>query len=193
MTETLMIEFQGYWHMGSGKSSGADLDAVVRLEDGLPMVPGSHLRGILRHALLELEEHGHAPEDCTRRLFGSGVHAPDARVGLTRFETTQGQVAVGDATLGEQWTAYARTRAGKSAVAHLRRALHSTSLEEGLARSKTLRSVEVAVPMTLRAQVAFGDASDEDREALKLAARFVRGLGANRTRGLGDVELRWEA
>ena len=188
----LTIRFTSDWHAGSGRTSGADLDSLVALEGGLPYVSGRHLRGLLRHSMRRLEALGAIEPTndgpMSDRLFGRGAGTTSVDPVETRFETTKGRLRVGAARLPEDWRAFARTPDGAESCALLRRGLHSTSLEAGVVKQRTLRSLEVAVPMTLAAELS-GELEPQDLAALALSARTIPRLGGHRTRGLGRCDI----
>jgi len=180
----LELELLDYWHAGSSRGRGVEYDAeVLRSTAGLPYLPGRSLRGLLREGLLQAEESG-LPEvtpGLVAAWFGS--------------EGEPGRLVVSNATLGaamEQWAAATDDTAAKATLFH---PLASTAIEPdtGTALDKSLRTVEVAVPVTLHASVQL-DSGPEDpgtaAAALAAGLRFVRGLGKTRRRGLGRVEIR---
>ena len=59
ITVWLTFELLGYWHVGSGRGSGAAEDAsVIKTPDGWPYVPGKAVKGLVREAAQTLEEAG---------------------------------------------------------------------------------------------------------------------------------------
>jgi hypothetical protein len=205
----LEIELLSFWHPGTGRGDGAAADAVVhRGGDGLPILPGRTVKGLLRAAAtLGVAAGGGLTAPDIVELFGSEVAAakggdrdPDARVKRleeARYHTAPGQLRVGNAQLGrthkerEAWAAFGRgdSARGGGRLAMLRRSFASTKLDElGVAADSTLRTIELYVPMTLYAPIRLE--SDRPREdllpALGLCATlFLRSLGSHRTRGLG--------
>ena len=65
-----------------------------------------------------------------------------------------------------------------------------TALEDGIAKSASLRSVEVCAPVSLYARIehANGD-TDKIRDALEVSVGLIRSLGAGRNRGFGRVSV----
>ncbi len=182
---TVTLELLDYWHAGSSRGRGPVYDAeVVRSPEGLPYLPVRSLRGLLREGMVEAE--GSAltavPEGTVAAWFG----ADDA----------PGRLRVGNATLEPAVVAWARSARDDDAraVDGLYHTVAATAIdpETGTARDKTLRVVEVAVPVTLHAAVRLEGPSDpaaDPLEALRSAAGFVRGLGKSRRRGLGRVRV----
>ena len=178
-TLTLRVELLEYWHAGSGRGRGPSLDAeVVRTDAGLPYLPGRTLRGLLREAVLQAEESAlpEVPAGATDDLFG----APDR----------DGRLSVTDATLGEEMEAWAAGQEPEVAAA-LFDELAGTAMdpETGQVKDKTLRVIEVAVPVTLTACLGVSGDAPAARRWLEAALPFVRGLGTGRRRGLGRTRL----
>lgn len=183
----LELELLDYWHAGSSRGRGVEYDAeVLRTAAGLPYLPGRSLRGLLREGLLQAEESG-LPEV-----------APGLVAAWFGDEGEPGRLYVSNATLGAEMERWAATTDDTAAKAALFCPLASTAIDpdSGTAQDKSLRTVEVAVPVTLHAAVRLS-AGPEDRAtaiaALAAGLRFVRGLGKTRRRGLGRVEIRLHA
>ena len=211
------FELLTYWHAGTGRGDGERADAVVqRTADGLPFLPGRTVKGLLRHAV-ELGRRvgmGIQHEDVVR-WFGSAIEGPSDtedrvdRLEAARFSTREGVLRVGSAELGADWAAWARSvgsAARSVARAHgddpalaqvpelapLFATLASTSISEtGVAAERTLRTLEVAVPMALVAELE-GPDGDGWLAALQRVSPFLRALGSGRNRGLGRVALTLE-
>ena len=197
MSYQLTFDISSYWHAGTGRGDGAVADAVVaRTAEGLPYLPGRPVQGLLR-AVLALGALARAiPSGEAERLFGSaGVAADmdaddrDRELEEARFRTEPGRVRVSSATLGTDWTAWARS--GPPELPLLFGRFATTALDEhGVARDQTLRVIEVTPPMEL---VAHLDGLDEQgARALEAVLPWIRSLGSHRNRGLGRVEVRLE-
>ena len=187
----LEIAFSDYWHCGSGRGGTGSVDAAVVRDstDGLPIVPGRHIKGLVRHALRDLSELGHIPPEATTVLCGRGAGDGLPSDAKTRFETEPGLLRVGTACLPEVW----RETLGGRDRARVERELlfrlqHSTAISDGTAKKRSLRSTEVVVPLTLTASLS-GPLSEQQVSWLRLATKLIRRLGAHRTRGLGRAEL----
>lgn len=201
----LMLDIQSYWHPGTGRGDGFGADAVVnRGADGLPILPGRTVKGLVRDAVrlgrlagvagltVNVEEH----------LFGTAL-APSAsddrvrRLEEARFATRPGALRFNDARLGgspaeqEVWRRFAATSEGERVARQLSTLVSSTALEEGVAKSGSLRTIEAWVPMTLHTWVSYEPAAGEPAPnwswgALDECVRcFLRAAGSHRTRGLG--------
>ena len=92
----------------------------------------------------------------------------------------------------QKWELFATTVRGRKLAANLFKYLSSTALDDqGLARKRSLRTLEVCIPLVLWADVDTVDGADPGqwREDLETSLPLVRALGAKRTRGLGRCRL----
>lgn len=208
---TLHVTFLSPWHCGAGHGGGSNVDAAVVRDDlGLPYVPGRTLKGVLRHALDRVESWGHlknltGPASATQRLFGS-------RHGDFGRRTLPGCLAIDNARLPEaelSWLSGVDRQKRVDITGQMIKVMQSTAIAEatGTARAKTLRSMEVAIPMTLQAEVTYclpadpgwavelkdgiADPAPHWKSCLDAALPLVTAIGANRTRGYGRVRLSW--
>ena len=193
----LEVDFRGYWHAGTGRGSGHHLDALVcRDACDLPYLPGKTLRGLLRDALGRLEEWGGAAAarpGITKELFGSTAWEYDEGAPVTRDATEPGKLFVSDARLPADVSAWLALEDNAPLRAGLFREHFSTAMtEQGIAREKSLRGLEVAVPLILNAEVRLlpGCEASGWKEALNAALPLVRAAGAHRSRGLGRCVIR---
>jgi CRISPR/Cas system CMR subunit Cmr4 (Cas7 group RAMP superfamily) len=102
---TLHIRLQTYWHAGTGRGLGAAVDAAAyRDADGLPALPGRHIKGLLRDALEQAQAWGwagHADGVLLHRLFGQRTE------GLSAGEIpASGLLRVSDARMPEALCAW---------------------------------------------------------------------------------------
>lgn len=67
------IAWQGRWHVGSGYQSAVADRLLRRLPDGSPFVPGSQIKGVLRH-------------QCERLALALGLEAVDPHAGSEEHE-----------------------------------------------------------------------------------------------------------
>ena len=219
MSAVLRIEIHSYWHAGTGRGGAAVVDALVaRTDEGLPLLPGRTVKGLLRQAAELAEQAGRVPDGATEFWFGTDIDrsvagADDSDIATDeaferalderRFLTRAGHLHITTAELGRpgtdagvwrQWAAQAARDKG-----FLVSTFASTRLDEdGCAKDKSLRAIEVAVPMTLWASVrptGGGEAFQgcNWRDMLSMACCFVDCLGSHRHRGLGRVSLGLEA
>lgn len=211
MSYHLKIDIQSYWHPGTGRGQGSDVDAVThRNAVGLPVLPGRTLKGILRDAVSRWEQLTGTPaqgeKTLTEQLFGSAADADTEAESNTTGHADSikhpGLLRVSDAVLAEDVTYHllksAETNQGKdSLIPGLYRSLHVTSVEHasGTAKNQSLRGIEVVIPLTLYATI------DEVPNAapvhnwggqLQAALSLIQAVGAHRTRGLGRAVLTLE-
>jgi len=191
----LKVDIRSYWHAGGGRGAGAVLDAVVHRDPhGLPVLPGRHLKGLLRDALRRAEAWGWAGygPGITRALFGG----PAGDGGERRSEA--GCLRVSDAALPEDLAAWlAHEAGGRAHLPRLFRGLYATAVEHdsGTALDRSLRGVEVTVPLTLQAtiQPLPGRAPPSDwARLIDGVLPLVDAVGGHRTRGLGRAVLSLE-
>jgi len=206
-TATVRFEIASFWHAGTGRGAGAELDARShRSASGLPVLPGRTVRGLFREAMETAVSFSVlkpvAGQDLVVACFGSPVVEGSgdrvSRMEEARFRTREGALVFGSARVGESlaqadaWEAWAGTDEGRARTEHLFRPFASTRLDEdGVAMDGTLRATELVVPLTLVARVEFPrEVSGVDwAQALERSARFIRGVGSHRNRGLGRVKV----
>ncbi len=190
MSHQLKIDIQSYWHPGTGSGRGSDVDAVTHRDaQGLPLLPGKTLKGILRDAVSRWEQFtktSNAPS-LAEQLFGAGADAD---------EKWSGSVRVSDAVLADDIRYYLLE--DKNLVTGLYRSIHATAIEHdtGTAVNKSLRGIEVIVPLTLYATL------DEVPNAkypvanwqktIEQSLGLIQAIGAHRTRGLGRAVVTLE-
>ncbi|HIJ96599.1 MAG TPA: hypothetical protein HPP94_12845 [Desulfuromonadales bacterium] len=177
-----------YWHAGSGSGEGSNLDAlVVKSPAGLPYLPGRTVKGLLREAVQVAEDCRQVAEGITEKLFGTTPTNPPQ---TTRFGTLPGSLAFESATLGNEMEEWAGEEANRLQLCGLYAQLASTKIEStGIASDKSLRKIEVAVPLQLTATVSTSEEGDEWLQALITAAPLLRSLGAHRSRGMGRATV----
>jgi CRISPR/Cas system CSM-associated protein Csm3 (group 7 of RAMP superfamily) len=205
----LLLNFSGYWHAGSGRSSGNHLDALCERDaSGLPYFPGRQLKGILRHAVRRAEAWGWMddqplPEGPVTTheelLFGSASQSE------ARHHTFPGLLQVDSGCLPKTEGDWLAQPDKASLRAQLFDELFSTAIkEDGTAQQYSLRGIEVCIPVTLHAALglrvtALDLALRTQQEkwlahakpwsALKISLHLIDALGANRSRGLGEATV----
>ncbi|MFZ1413175.1 MAG: RAMP superfamily CRISPR-associated protein [Defluviicoccus sp.] len=210
-TRLLTIDIRSWWHAGTGRGGGEDADAVVeRDHDGLPFLPGRHVKGLLRDAAFRLEHWGALQSDTTRLLFGND---PEAERELNhegfRRDTHEGGLRISNATLPLSVRAQLRKAEKGTSRAALFGSLANTAIDEarGVAKSKSLRRTEVTIPLRLTSNITWSPPpgypgwNDRERAVVKsLETKWphllsdeilplVRAVGAHRSRGLGRATL----
>lgn len=198
---TLTIELLDLWQAGSGRGAGQHIDSVPVLDaSGLPYLPGRTVKGLLRDAVRQLESIGALKEleariradglinisSITNWLFGtrhdSGEAANNSGA-VSRFNTVAGKIWVSDARLSQGLQqAIAKQQSIRSALFH---DVYSTAIDadSGQAKDQSLRSIRVAVPMTLSAPIEVGHIHALD--IIEAALPLIDAVGSQRTRGLG--------
>lgn len=176
----LKIELTSDWRIGASAAASPDIDAEpVTTAEGLPMIPGRALRGLLRDALERYASFHTEPAEAARVqavtawCFGSSIGAradtteddggntdDKAEVALDslRLATVQGHLRVDSAEPGSgdartALRAWAADGHNSVALGYAFRRVASTSIETdtGVAKDGGLRAVRVCTPITLYA------------------------------------------
>lgn len=197
MKHQLVLRFHSFWHIGTGRGTGAAVDAAThRDQDGLPCVPGRHIKGLLRDALERAQAWGwggHEDGSALAHMFGQRAEQPfvgDAPI--------SGALHISDARLPGDLCAWLRMDEQRARRAALFRVLMSTAIDEnsGAAKDRSLRGIEVVVPLELRASIATvpGHTVPFDWvHRLRDVLPLIPAIGAHRNRGLGRVTMSLEA
>jgi len=159
------VEFFDYWHLGSGMSAGAALDAlVVKDEFGLPFVPGKTIKGVLKEMLEILDKEkalkifGDKGENIANSYFSNALLDEETRVYLSQ---------------------------NRELCNKLYSKLSSTKIDkDGIADDKSLREIEVVIPLTL-----YGEIETDEEEFIIKAMGMIKQIGLNRNRGLGRCQI----
>lgn len=193
-TGILRIEILSYWHPGTGRGGGTVVDAAAHRDSaGLPVIPGRHLKGLLRHALERAEAWGWPGySGLAQQLFGTRSEYP----AVGGFPLP-GCLRVSDARLPEAVANWLATGDGKKLTPRLFRSIHATAIDadSGAAKDGSLRGIEVVIPLTLEARI---DAAAADPVPTDWSARLdgvlplIDAVGAHRARGLGRAILTLE-
>ena len=170
---TISITFTDYWLSSTGGSGKGDLDMTAyRDAYQCPAMPMTQIKGSLRETAEMVLGSARAVA-----LFGGEGSNSQSQI---RF--------VGDATLPDDvrgWFGHGNNRA---ALAALFGRLRSTAINEcGVAESRTLRTLEVAVPMTLNAVVEWieGTPDPEWVDDLNAICQLTFAFGHGKNDGLG--------
>lgn len=181
MTLKYKLKFYDYWHIGSGLSAGARLDStVIKDEDSLPYVAGKIIKGLVR-------EMAELLGDCTfvNSCFGGSADKKD-KCYDENAKNIQGVCYFSNVTLE-------KTVADQITSNNLQENLYdiiaSTKIDEnGIAEDKSLREIEVVVPLTLCGEIR--DIPDDDYlKLMTRALKMIKRMGLNRNRGLGRCEF----
>ncbi|WP_047044080.1 RAMP superfamily CRISPR-associated protein [Vibrio mexicanus] len=199
----LVFDMQSYWLAGTGSDAGAYADNLANKDHhGLPFLPAKTQKGQIREAFKLAEDNGWFTDftqqfdsKLTQILFG--VESRDGRNG-------QGVLQFCNAELSDNEKGFflqGDSTEKKQRINCLFTLLHSTAIDElGKAKPYSLRSYEVAVPMTLHGKL---DASTQHLEPavrqavtqhlptwLEQVLPLVTHIGAKKQRGLGEVNIR---
>ena len=162
-TLTYTITFLDYWHLSSGLSAGTKLDSsVVKDAQGLPYAPGKTLKGLFR------EMAAHIDTGFESLCFGDKGNQQGACYFSNAILQTQEAQEIVDHQLQN----------------HLYEVIASTKIgANGIAEDKTLREIEVVIPVTLHGTIE--NIPQEHAHNMKKAIEMVKRMGLNRSRGLG--------
>ena len=189
----LKIRLLGYWHAGGGRGAGAVVDSVVRRDaSGLPLLPGRHLKGLLSDACRRAESWSWPgfEQGITALLFGSAAASDTG----THAGSTPGSLRISDARLPQGLAEWLGSDSGRQFQPHLFRDFYATAIdgESGIAREKSLRGIEVSIPLELVATVGpvpGGRPPAGWQERIEALLPLVDAVGAHRSRGLGRAVL----
>lgn len=170
MTLKYTIRFLDYWHMGSGLSAGAKYDAmVIKDSNGMPYIPGKTIKGLVREMAKLFVEEEHI-----KKCFG------DER-------NKMGECYFSNATLPHD--IYEQTVAN-GLQKHLYDEIASTKIEDGIAAEKSLREIEVTIPLSLEGEIAnIPKEPKEQIDHIAQALKMVKRMGLGRNRGLGRCQI----
>ncbi len=162
------IKFLDYWHLSSGLSAGSTLDSsVVKDKDGIAYIPGKTIKGLAREMAEELND-----DDFVQECFGDeGIKA--------------GKLHFSNATIKDDTKKQILEHALQD---NLYDQIASTKInEDGIAENKTLREIEVVIPLTLEGYI--DNIPDKHKENIKRSLKLIKRMGLNRNRGLGRCEV----
>ena len=184
------LKFHEYWHAGSGEGGIGDIDDTpVRDRHGLPYLPGKSLKGLLHEAFCELAAWPAVPSPIrpsaaqVRRLFG---------IESNQGRRDSGWLRVSNAVLPADLIYYLRENQMQGGLFEH---ISSTAIEEsGIALARSLRRLEVAVPVELTFTLnvdgppdAF--ASMDPKGMFAAAAKLIRRAGKFRNNGFGRCSV----
>lgn len=209
MKKTLKFDISSYWRIGSGKGAGVLADSIIlRDVDGLPTIPGRSIKGLLRDAMELATLSGTVTSERIERWFGTPLPAQapatasanpgdlqEKALEESRFLTQEGALWFGSARLSKDWIQWVKSNPEEkdSILETLTCYQSSTAIDkEGVAKEHSLRVSEVAVPMTLWAEVRGPETDQSWINDLENTLPLLRALGSRRSRGLGRVEVTLE-
>ena len=169
MTLKYQLKVYDYWHISSGLSAVARLDStVIKDNDGLPYVAGKIIKGLTRE-MAELLDDTTFIKEC----FGNEG-------------TDMGKCYFSNAILDETTATQITTN---NLQENLYDIIASTKIgENGIAEDKSLREIEVVIPITLIGEIR--DIQNQDYfKKMKQSLKMIKRMGLNRNRGLGRCEF----
>lgn len=169
------ITFLSDWHAGSGLGSGADADAVViKDKDNLPYLPGKTIKGLIKDAIKDIMEVQPKLVDKETFIELFGEYVPSEK------KSDMGKLFFSNAELIKS----DKQSISKEMSSYLYRNVVSTKIDEnGVAKSGTLRTMEVCIPVVLEGYI--DGLPSNDAKLFELSFKYLRHVGVNRNRGLG--------
>ena len=190
-TCTLVIDIHNWWQPGTGRGSGAHVDALAHTDaDGIPELPGRTVKGLLRDAVEQAEEMGWLDKGLADSLFGKEADADGNG-------SRPGTLRIASARLSDKERRWLASQAGEAARQQLFAELASTAInaDSGSARAASLRAIQVVLPLKLAAEIEVLPVHEAPAEwvaALETALPLIRAVGSGRSRGLGRATLSLE-
>ena len=171
------------WHCGAGLSSGSDVDLLcIKDQNGLPFIPGKTLKGLLKEAAGIVCKNN---SEFITKVFGL---ATERKRESEEEVTVKGTSYFSSGELSEKMQRFLAENTNKKAL--LFRKISSTKIDKnGEAETNSLRKIEVAVPLTLYAEIT-EIPDNESMENLKNCMKYIKRLGTNRNRGLGRCVIK---
>jgi CRISPR/Cas system CSM-associated protein Csm3 (group 7 of RAMP superfamily) len=192
MTITYKIDFFDFWHAGSGLAGSTYADSlVIKNENGLPIIPGKTLKGLIREAAQALHELD--PNLVTSNFIDKnfGIQPKknnDDIIDDRNADANEGLCFFTNATLSK----YLSDALVKDAAQRkeLYQVLSSTAIDgDGQAKEGSLRQLEVTIPLGLYAQIFDFPDDNASKIQLEYCLKWIKELGLNRNRGLGRCQL----
>ena len=176
------IRFLTDWHCGSGLTSGSDVDAlVIKDSNNLPFIPGKTIKGLFREAAEQISFYDSDEEKWAKfilEVFGKGSTKNDKNKEDDKAQTSLSHFS--NVVLSEFLQNELKGHLNPS----LYRKIASTSIDDnGIATERSLRKVEVSIPLVLYGKIT--DVKDEYNDLLIKCSKYIKRLGTNRNRGLG--------
>lgn len=189
MTINYSIQLLEYWQAASGQGRGSAADsATIKDRQGLPYLPGKTIKGLFKHAAMQLVSLGAADDKVVDDIFGRQA----------KSQNDSGSFTPGSS----HWTNAHLARVERQDLVQARAARYlfdtvvSTAINsKGTAVTHSLRTAEVCIPLTLHGSIEIihvhGPQMSDDtvKKLIGQAACMVRRLGAGRNRGLGRCKI----
>ncbi len=200
----LIFDIRGFWRAGTGRGGGASTDSLVHRDaDGLPCLPGRTVKGLLRDAVYRAERWAYVDTGTTERWFGSRVFETnaDSDEPISRLSTKAGALIVSDAVVDKavsDYLVYLKNNDPdefKKLLGEFFHTVAATAIEHhsSSAKNKSLRTLEVTIPLTVSATLdVFDEIQPNWRAQLRRCLPLIQAVGSSRTRGLGRVQVTLE-
>lgn len=186
MTIKYNLKLLSDWHCSSGLSSGANADlCLIKDDNGLPFVPGRTIKGLLKDALYEMADIQTEYKGLCDKYFGVEVDNETKEKTDTK-DSIRGKAHFSSAYLPSKEQEDLLN--SPALIPFLFRNISQTKIDEnGIAKSKSLRTIEVCMPLELEGEIA--NVEQEDVQQIEAALKWTRRLGMNRNRGLGRCQF----
>ena len=173
------IEMLSEWHIGSGLGAGAETDAeILKNEHGLPYVPGKTIKGLLKDAFRDIVE-----------VNSTLISQEDIELVFGDFDSDKKK-----SIAGSSYFSNAELDASESGEIvnnglqnYLFKNIASTRIDKnGVAEDKSLRTMEICMPLTLHGSITVHDSY---LDKIETGMQWIRHLGVNRNHGLGRCKF----
>lgn len=175
-------------HSGESYNTTVDVDVCYE-EHGIPYIPAKRLKGCIREAALELVDFGAYDKKTYNEVFGTeGINS-------SKFTIDNAYIKNHDDICDEIETCTEKKLVHPQKVLGLYTYIRNqTSLENGVAKDTTLRSIRVVKKgLEFFSEITVKDGiSEEGLELLEKAVLSVKHIGVSRTRGLGMIEMKMQ-
>ncbi|MEM6767956.1 MAG: RAMP superfamily CRISPR-associated protein [Bacteroidota bacterium] len=177
MTIPYSIQFFTDWHTGASLPKGQLNSTVIKDHDNFPYLPGRTMKGLLRDAATQI--HAIDPAKVTQSFIDDVFGRTEDQ---TRNRYDFADTSFTNAEMGQEL----RSAITTSNKPFLYRTLASTAIEkDGLAKDKSLRKLEVSIPLLLHGEIHGFPEKENYHSMLAHCFKWVKFLGLNRNRGLG--------
>lgn len=175
------IQFFSYWHCSSGLVGGPDANATVIKDDRmLPFIPGKTLKGLLRESAenyIKIIKGQSFADQFIVDVFGP----PEGSFDYDNQSSFFGNAGLSSALAGQL---------DEQSSLLLYERIASTAIDEqGQAKDKSLRQIEVTAPLSLHAQIIDFPDKPGYEDAFKICLQGIKRMGSYRTRGLGRCQF----
>lgn len=172
------ITFFDFWHIGSGLTGSTYADGIVlKNNDGLPVIPGKSLKGLLREAAVAIHK--------LDKTMVSGEFIDDI-FGMPQDKSSVGKEGCAFFTNAGLSKYLSEAIIKKEMQSTLYQVLASTKIDaNGQAENHSLRQLEVTIPLTLYATINDFPLKPEYDAQLQHCFNWVKQMGLNRNHGLG--------